>query len=150
MRFIPGAAAGLVFALGIIWARYGGHHDPKPPDSFLDSELTLGDEGNTGSCYSVRVVLQNHLMTLPSAVAAWQSSKAQEWSMRMEWIEQPGSMPQSQWATISLRQHDKIVDVLSISTSAHGVEPIEPFVKDLVSVPRERKVPPAARCRTKS
>lgn len=145
MRFLPGAIATLVIALGIAWARFSSDKEPKPPESFLDAELAVGDAAHTGSCYSLRVVLHQHVFMTPGAVASWQPIGTEDWMFRLEWVENAGAGPVSAWETMTFRKLNDQVYAEVIDTS-RGNTAVEPFIKDLVSYPQERHATKVARC----
>lgn len=146
MRFLPGTIALLLIAIAIAWAKLGGPKDPRPPDAFLDSEVTLGDDAHTGSCYSLRLLLRQHLLLTPGAVASWKAIGSEDWMFHMEWIEHSGG-PDSAWENITLRQLKDRVYPQVIETSRNGNESLQPFMKDLISWPRERHAQKVERCR---
>ena len=149
MRFLPGAIASLLIAIAIAWAKLAGPKEPKPPDTFLDSEVTLGDEAHTGSCYSLRLILRQHLLLTPGAVAAWKPIGDDDWLFHIEWIENQGG-PDSAWENITLRQLKDRVYPQVIETSRNGSEALQPFMKDLISWPQDRRAQQVERCRIKS
>lgn len=147
MRFLPGAIASLLVAIALGWAKYGGHKDPKPPDAFLDSEVTLGDEARTGSCYSLRLLLRQHLLWTPGAVASWEPIGDDDWMFHVEWVEGNNGGPDSQWEKITLRKANGMVYPQVIETKANGNEPLEPFMKELMSWPQQQRAQKVERCR---
>ena len=148
MRFLPGAAAGLIVALGVSWAKLSGPKIPQPPESFLDSELTNGNASQTGSCYSLRLVLRHHLFLTPGAVPSWQPIGDEDWMFKVEWIENNGSGPVSAWEKMTFRTRNGRIEPQVIDTSSQGNVPVEPFIKELLSYPHDRRAQKIARCRT--
>lgn len=146
MRFIPGAAAGLIIAMGIAWARLSGPREIKPPDSFLDSEVTLGDAAQTGSCYSLRLLLRQHLLLTSGAVGSWTKDDNDGWSFHVEWIEQRGGGPESNWETLKLAARNGQVMPQSLATPRSDHEPLPPFMRELMSWPAERRAQKVERC----
>jgi hypothetical protein len=147
MRFLPGALASLVIALGFFWAKVSGPHEAKPPDSFLDAEVTQGDAQHSGSCYSLRVVLRQHLFFTPGGVATWTPIGTEDWMFRIDWVENGGGGgPASAWETMTFRQLNGQVYPQVIETSQHSTPPIEEFMRDLISGPRDRRAQKVQRC----
>ncbi len=146
MRFLPGAISGLLIALVLAWAKYSGHQEPKPPDAFLDSELTLGDAAHTGSCYSLRLLLRQHLFWLGSTVGSWKPIGDEDWLFRVEWVEGGNGGPDSQWENFTFRKVGDLVYPQVIETKAGGNVPLEPFVKEMISWPKQQHAQKVARC----
>lgn len=160
MRFLPGIAAALVAALAIAWTIRGrdGADAPRPPDSFLDAEVTLGDAAATGSCYTLRVVLTQRQFWLSSATSTWQERAPGEWSFRVEWLESDSVGAASLWREFDFAERGGLVEPVAIRGPAQANESdtavaeidIEAEFAEWIAVPRQRGTPKLAHCRKRA
>jgi hypothetical protein len=160
VRFLPGIAAALVAAFAIAWTIRGrdGADDPRPPDSFLDTEVALGDVDSTGSCYSLRVVLTQGQFWLPNATSLWRELNPGEWSFRVEWLDSDAPGAASQWREFDFVERAGLIEPLEVrrpeaDDAADNPVPapaLEAEFAEWVGAARERAAGKVDRCRQKT
>jgi hypothetical protein len=111
MRAVAGIASLAVTVGAIAWTlmHRDGAEDPRPPDAFLDAEVSLGDPELTPSCYTLRVVLTQHMAFMQSATASWREESPGSWVFRIERLDNPGGGPVSVWSELTLEQRSAVV-----------------------------------------
>lgn len=152
MRFIPGIAAAIVVAFAIAWtiSHRDGADDPRPPDSFLDAEVTRGDLDGTGSCYALRVVLTQGQFWLANATSRWTERAPEEWSFRVEWLDSSSITAGSQWQEFDFALRDGLVEpVAARRSAADGVTAagdVEAAFREWIEAAIDRRAGKVERC----
>jgi len=133
---MAGIAALAVTVGAIAWTltHRDGADDPRPPDAFLDAEVSLGDPDLTPSCYTLRVVLTQHMAFLPSAAASWREESPGSWVFRVERLENVGAGPVSIWSELTLERRSDVVAPVAFREwqPASGDDQPEPTDEGLV------------------
>ena len=136
MRPVAGIASLVVTVAAIAWTllHRDGADDPRPPDAFLDSEVSLGDAELTPSCYTLRVVLTQHMAFMQSATSSWREDSPGTWVFRIERLENAGGGPVSIWSELTLEQRGALVAPMAFREwrPAAGAEQPEPSDAGLV------------------
>ena len=136
MRAIAGIASFAVVASAIAWTltHRDGAGDPRPPDEFLDAEVSVGDAQLTPSCYTLRVVLTQHMAFQQSATSSWREDSPGSWVFRVERLENAGGGPVSIWSELTLEQRGEVVAPVAFREwqPAAGAEQPEPSDSGLV------------------
>jgi hypothetical protein len=84
-----------VIVLALVLTRCSARGE-RPPQEFLDAELTAGDAAQTGTCYSLGVVLTANYGRQRDAVKKWEQLAADRWRFTFEAIQQEyGGGPQA-------------------------------------------------------
>ncbi len=153
MRFVPGIAASIVAAVAIAWTirHRDGADAPRPPDDFLDAEVTRGDPDGTGSCYTLRVVLTQGQFWLSHSASRWTERADEEWTFRVEWLDGNAATSGSHWQEFDFARRDGLVEPILSRRSGGPGEVLEPDVESefgsWLEATRDRRAGKVARCR---
>jgi hypothetical protein len=144
MRPYAGPAMALVIAVGFL-INHLTSKEGAPPSEFTELEFAGADEGQTGSCYSLRTVLNTNRM-FSGAVRTWASPREDAWTLALDNIVQGAGGPLQFSQKFAFEKHGEQVRLVSVEASEKL--PTDPKVYIDAFLERPRTIPstPIERC----
>jgi hypothetical protein len=147
MRPLAGPAALLVIVVGGVLLKYCGHSEPKPDRDFMESEMTAGDKDQTGTCYSVDVVLTANFALARSAVKSWTRLDDSRWTYKVEDVQPGPAGPVHAIIAVTLARDGNRVQPVAYETSDKVTPAVEEGVKALLDAPDHYHSTKVDRCK---
>jgi hypothetical protein len=135
MRPLAGPAAILVIVVGGVLFKYCAHSEPKPDREFMESEMTAADNDQTGTCYSVDVVLTANFALARGAVKSWTRLDENRWTYKAEDVQSGPAGPVHAFLAITLLRNGDRVQPVAYETSDKEAPSIEDGIKALLEAP---------------
>ncbi len=135
MRPLAGPAALLVIVVGGVLLKYCSHPEPKPDRDFMEAEMTAADKDQTGTCYSVDVVLTANFALARGAVKSWTKLDDNRWTYKVEDVQSGPAGPVHAFVAVTLLRDGNRVQPVAYETSDKEAPSVEDGVKALLQAP---------------
>jgi len=144
MRPYAGPAMVLVIAVGFLIHRLTSK-EAAPPRDFTELEFAGADEAHTGSCYSLRTVLNTNRM-FSGAVRTWTSPREDAWTLALDNVVQADGGPMQFSQKFDFEKHGDQVRLVSVEASEKLPTDLKVNIDALLERPRTIPSTPIERC----
>lgn len=147
MRPLAGPAAILVIVVGGVLFKYCAHSEPKPDREFMESEMTVADKDQTGTCYSVDVVLTANFALARGAVKSWTRLDDNRWTYKVEDVRSGPAGPVHAFLAITLLRNGNRVQPVAYESSEKDKPSVEQIMQALLQAPHQFHSTKIDRCK---